>query len=55
MQDEVDFEKLTYLLPKLQSIQDGPNGAEEEMLDIFIACYFVKYSHQNEKNIVKKT
>ena len=28
---------------------------EEELLDIFIAAYFIKFSHSMEKNIVKKT
>ena len=28
---------------------------EEELLDIFISAYFIKFSHAMEKNIVKKT
>ena len=28
---------------------------EQELLDIFIAAYFIKFSHKMEKNIAKKT
>lgn len=55
MQDEVDFEKMKYLIKKMQATQDPERTQEEELMDIFIASYFIKFSHSMEKNIVKKT
>ena len=57
MQEEVDFEKTKCLIKSIQASQD-PTRAQEgeycELLNIFNASYFVKFSHQMEKEIVKK-
>lgn len=55
MQDEVDFEKMKHLIKRMQATQDPERTQEEELLDIFTASYFIKFSHSMEKNIVKKT
>ena len=39
----------------MQATQDPGRTQEEELLDIFTASYFIKFSHSMEKNIVKKT
>ena len=46
---------MKHLLTRLQSTMGAGMTEEEELLDIFIAAYFIKFSHSMEKNIVKKT
>jgi len=55
MQDELDFEKLEKMIERLQTNQSPSKTEQDELLDIFIAAYFIKFSHSMEKNIVKKT